>query len=292
MKNLITLISTSLLIGLFSSSLFAAGQQTLSINKLTENVFSIFLQGYTSLIVIGDEKVLITDTANPYRASILKQEIKKLTTKPVGYIVLTHEHFDHTGGTKVFEKAHVVIQQNALQLNTLDPLDLFPDNVDITFDKDLTLDMGTTKVTLLHMGIADGIANTLVSLPTEKIVLTADLYVDQGLSKGAFLTDTNLLGNRKILNQIADWDLNYSLTTHAATTDPAVMRAVAQFYNDLYDQVMPMIFKTLKQNPAALVPTVMQFSEDLKMPAYRNWNNYQDLNDFSRKMAFAIIHGG
>lgn len=251
-----------------------------------------FLQGYTSLVVIGDDEVLITDTANPYRANILKQEIAKLTTKPVGYIVLTHEHFDHTGGTNVFQDAQIVVQKNALQFMTLDPLDLFPDEVHMTFDRDLMIDMGTTKVSLLHMGIADGIANTLISLPKEKIVLTADLYVDKGLSKGAFLTDTNLLGNRKILNQIADWDLNYSLTTHAATTDPAVMRAVTQFYNDLYDQVMSEIIKTLRTNPAMLVPNVMAFSDNLTMPAYQTWNNYQDLDDFALKMAFAIIHGG
>ena len=40
----------------------------------------------------------------------------KITSKPVGKIVLTHEHFDHTGGTEIFSKAEIIAQKNVKNL--------------------------------------------------------------------------------------------------------------------------------------------------------------------------------
>ena len=69
-------------------------------------------------------------------------EIAKLTEKPVGKIVLSHEHFDHTGGTEVFQGAEIIAQENVNGVSDLDPLGMFPDKVDQTFETELDIDMG------------------------------------------------------------------------------------------------------------------------------------------------------
>ncbi|MEC8205040.1 MAG: MBL fold metallo-hydrolase, partial [Pseudomonadota bacterium] len=53
----------------------------------------------------------------------LKAEIEKLTDLPVTHIVLTHEHFDHIGGTDSFPDAEIVAQDNIHAVLPLDPLD-------------------------------------------------------------------------------------------------------------------------------------------------------------------------
>jgi cyclase len=54
-------------------------------------------------IVIGDDGVVVIDTLTTEEsARHLRQEIRKLTTLPVKFVVNTHYHGDHVGGNRVF----------------------------------------------------------------------------------------------------------------------------------------------------------------------------------------------
>lgn len=288
MHILLKLVLFPALLASFSVNISA--QEVLK--KLAENVYSAHLFGYTSLVVIGNEGVLITDTANTFRAKKLKAEIGKLTDKPVTRVVLTHEHFDHTGGTDVFKEARVIAQSNARSFINLDPLDKFPDQLDLTYDENLTIQLGTTNLELKHFGAADGVAMSVVYLPAEKIALSADLYSDKTLTAGLFLTDTNQLGVRRILNEMVSWDLKHAVNVHSDSTQLTPLIEAATFYNDLYNQIFPLMGDILKTSPSHRMSKVLAVSEDIKMPVYKGWKNYDSLNVHAQKMIFAMMHGG
>ena len=269
----------------------AAHAQEVNVNKLTDDVYAIHFVGYTSLVVIGQEDVLITDTAGAFRAGVLAEEIAKITDKPVGKIVLTHEHFDHTAGTEVFADAMIIAQERASAVADHDPLGMFPDKIDVTYDTNLDIDMGTTLVRLHNFGAADGVAGSVVQLPNEKIVATSDMYIDFGLVPGMFLTDTNLLGNRKVLNEIATWDVEHAVNAHSTSTDPAPLVEMAGFLNDLYDAVQPQIIEFFNDR-RNLSANIVKLSDSMEMPEYQDWPNYSDLSDYVFKMSFALMHGG
>lgn len=262
------------------------------VKELGENVYMVSLLHYTSLVVVGEDDVLITDTANPYRAKLLKAEIKKLTDKSVKKIVLSHEHFDHVGGTEIFPEAEIIAQANIREYEGLDPLNLVPDVIDQTFERYMSIDMGTTKVELHHLFAADGIATAIVYLPQEKVVLSADMYVDEGLGGGVFLTDTNLLGVRKVLNIILSWDVKYAINVHSSLASLAPLRRTASFLDDLYNVVLAKVKNVNDTDPSMLVPSILKLSTQLKMPKYQNWDNYNDLPIYVQKMGFSIVHGG
>lgn len=72
-----------------------------------------------SLAVIGDDAVLVVDTTNaPSNARAVLAEIRKVTQKPVRYIVHTHWHYDHIMGDTVFADAFspldVIVHANTL----------------------------------------------------------------------------------------------------------------------------------------------------------------------------------
>lgn len=279
-------------LGLFYKPISSDAQDAPVVQKLTDNVYSVFSVFYTSIVVIGEKGVLINDPANAYRAGILKMEIAKLTDKPVTHIVLTHEHFDHTGGTEVFEGAQIIAQRNVEAVFGFDPLGSAPDKVDVLFENEHVLDMGTTRVDLRFLGAGDGVATTVMYLPAEQIVVTADLYDDGKLTPGAFLDDKNMLGTRAILNDVATWDLKHAVNAHSTGTDPAILRANAIYYNDLYEAVYPKVMETAKTNPAGLWELPGTLSKSVRLPKYENWGNYDELPHHVRRMVLAIIHGG
>jgi glyoxylase-like metal-dependent hydrolase (beta-lactamase superfamily II) len=59
-----------------------------------------------STVVIGEEAVLVVDTGHhPELSRRMTEEIRRLTPKPVKYVVTTHWHNDHVGGNAVFAEA-------------------------------------------------------------------------------------------------------------------------------------------------------------------------------------------
>src|SRR4051812_47971774 len=62
--------------------------------------------GSNAGFVIGDDGVLVVDAFfSPDAARTLVAEIRRLTPKPIRYVVNTHYHADHTGGDQVLREA-------------------------------------------------------------------------------------------------------------------------------------------------------------------------------------------
>jgi len=58
-------------------------------------------------VVIGEDAALVVDTGQfPSLAERMVADIRKLTNKPVRYVVNTHWHFDHVWGNGVFRNAY------------------------------------------------------------------------------------------------------------------------------------------------------------------------------------------
>src|SRR6516225_6365202 len=59
--------------------------------------------GSNNVVVVNDTDVLIVDTGtSPAAARAFVEDIKKLTDKPIRYVVNTHWHYDHTAGNQIF----------------------------------------------------------------------------------------------------------------------------------------------------------------------------------------------
>ena len=76
--------------------------------QLADNVYMMSEGHYVSLVVVGEDGVLITDPSFTPRTASMKKAIAEITDKPVTGIVLSHEHYDHVGGTEVFPGAQAI----------------------------------------------------------------------------------------------------------------------------------------------------------------------------------------
>ena len=85
-------------------------QKAYEVVKLSDGVYAFVwkdpienLIESNSLFVINDHDVLVVDTGMvPSTARVMAAELRKLTDRPVRYVVTTHWHDDHHGGNEVY----------------------------------------------------------------------------------------------------------------------------------------------------------------------------------------------
>lgn len=88
-----------------------AAEQAFEVKPVADGVYAAIAPGAydgrcNSAIVLLDDGVLVVDThLVPAQARLLIAEIKKLTDKPVKYVLNTHPHGDHFQGNQAFRDA-------------------------------------------------------------------------------------------------------------------------------------------------------------------------------------------
>ena len=264
-----------------------------STRQLADGVYMIDYLGYVSIAVVSGEDVLLTDPANDIRAAAVRDEVAMITDNPVTVIVLTHEHFDHAGGTSFFADADIVCQANCAAVFALDPFGAVPDEVDITFDRFLSLEVGGKQVELHSFGPADGEATTVVYLPDEMILYTADLYKPRGFVDGIWMGDVSYPGVRKVLDTVAEWPMEYAVNAHSAETDPEYLRESAGMVGALYDAVYAELSGPVANSDyPALLGLLETLPDSLSLEEYAEWDGYDEhFPAHVRQMIMGMFHG-
>lgn len=96
----------------------AADFGKVSSHKVAEGVYLFTATPYAdvglsgnSVAIVSDDGVLVFDSnATPETAATVLAEIRKLTSKPVRYLVNSHWHWDHWGGNQTYQAAFPALQ--------------------------------------------------------------------------------------------------------------------------------------------------------------------------------------
>ena len=87
---------------------WASGEELFEIKPVAEGVYAAIAKpsyrvNSNAAIIVLDDGVLVVDThSKPSAARALIEQIKKLTPKPVKYVVNTHFHYDHYQGNEAY----------------------------------------------------------------------------------------------------------------------------------------------------------------------------------------------
>jgi cyclase len=103
-----------LLCALAAAAMIAPAQQNPGNGELRTvpvqgNIYLLTGAGGNITVQIGDQGVLMVDTGLPQGSDKVLAAIRKLSNKPLQYIINTHVHPDHTGGNEVIRKAGATI---------------------------------------------------------------------------------------------------------------------------------------------------------------------------------------
>jgi cyclase len=175
---------------LLSVSFSFAQQQEVApvkLNPISERLYEILGgRGAQGGVYIGDNEVLVID-AKMSKESVDEtiEEIKKLTAKPIKYLVNTHSDGDHINGNRYFPETVIFIAhencRNELYHPTRDgtpsewnKAELEPFIPSLTFRERMDIYLGTKKVELWYFGVGHTTGDIVVYFPEEKTAFIGD----------------------------------------------------------------------------------------------------------------------
>ena len=185
MKNAIVPI----LLVAFSTLAFAQQQapQPVKLNNITGNIYeAINGRGARGGVFIGENGILVIDTKQD-QVSVQQtlDEIRKLSDKPIKYLVNTHSDGDHVMGNQFLPPGITIIAHANCRKDFFllkrdgSPSDwskpeLLPFVPSITFYDRMDLYLGSKKVELWYFGIGHTTGDAVVYFPEEKTAFIGD----------------------------------------------------------------------------------------------------------------------
>lgn len=167
--------------------------------RLSEHCWGYTAEGDPNTgVIITDESVLIVDTlATPVMAGRLIAEIRRLTDKPIKYVVLSHYHAVRVLGAAAYRGQglqEIIASQGTYELivergaqDMQSEYERFPrlfqafESIPgltwptLVFRESLTLWMGGLEVRVLHPGAGHTRGDTVVWVPSESVLFSGDL---------------------------------------------------------------------------------------------------------------------
>ena len=224
--------------------------------ELEAGVFARLHEGLTNAgIIIGDDSVLVIDSLRvPSFARDLIQDVKTITEKPIGFVIDTHSHWDHSWGNEEFPEATIIGHKNCYAemidmewneewrkkvVSSNDPwseegnlVNITPPNM--TFETSMQLYFGGREIDLKYFGRAHTSGDIYIHLPKEKIVFTGDVAQDGGVP---YLGDCYPADWPETDNQLASLPIERFMSGHGPIGDHNALVEAKDFIHTLVDSV-------------------------------------------------------
>jgi glyoxylase-like metal-dependent hydrolase (beta-lactamase superfamily II) len=168
----------------------------------------IFRNGFhQSMFIVTPDGVIATDPigyGRPTGGADYIAEIRKVTDKPIKYLIYSHHHYDHIAGGKAFKDAGATIIAHRRAKERLeklqDPATPLPDM--LVEDDGYVLRFGGKIVELSYVGLNHSDSTLVMRLPQDELIFLVDL-VPVGTFPGLGMIDFHPLEAMESLKKIA-----------------------------------------------------------------------------------------
>ena len=241
----------------------------------TENVY-IFRNGnHQAMFVVTSEGVIATDPVaygRPEGGKLYVEEIRKVSDKPIKYLIYSHHHYDHIAGGQPFKDAGARIVSHKRTKERLemikDPHTPLPDE---TFDRRRTLKLGGTVLELSYHGLNHSDSTIVMRLPKEKLIFIVDTF-PVGAFPGRGMIDFYPLEAEKFAQEVLKMDWERMIPGHPGQPNDRLGTK-----KDVEDQL------TLWRDASEAVKVAARegkcwdgVEKEMKLPKYESWPGYQN----------------
>jgi glyoxylase-like metal-dependent hydrolase (beta-lactamase superfamily II) len=178
----------------------------------TDGVYVFRNGNHQAMFIVTRDGVIATDPVGygrPTGGQDYVNEIRKVTDKPIKYVIYSHHHFDHVAGGKALKDAgatFVAHRRAKERLEVLkDPHTVVPDEA--VPDSGRTITLGGTQVELTYHGLNHSDSTLVMRLPKERIVFIVDT-IPVASVPGRGMIDFHPLEAEVFIKQVLamDWD--------------------------------------------------------------------------------------
>jgi glyoxylase-like metal-dependent hydrolase (beta-lactamase superfamily II) len=264
---------------------FVAAQQKeappVRLKMISHNLYEV-LDGAGSRggAYIGDKTVLLID-AKMDRKSVEQTiaEIRKLTDRPIQYLVNTHSDGDHVQGNRYFPKSVIFVAQENCRKEFFLPgrdgkpsewnrSELAPFIPSITFRDRLDLYLGSKNVQIHYFGVGHTTGDAVVYFPDEKTAFLGDqIFVTRPQLIHSYKGGNSLEHVKTLSRMLANLDAENFCSGHEEILDRAAVRAHIEEMTKMQARVAALkkqgkdldsIRHEFKENEARLVESMYQ----------------------------------
>jgi glyoxylase-like metal-dependent hydrolase (beta-lactamase superfamily II) len=206
-------LGVAALTGLPAWSQTATPPPTFATTKVegTDNVYIFRYLNHQSMFVVTSAGVIVTDPIGYVKreaSQVYLDEIRKVTSQPVKYVIYSHHHYDHIAGGKPFKDAGATFIAHKRAKDRLaalkDPYTVLPDE---TLERKKTITLGDTAVEISYVGLNHSDTTLVVRLPKEKILFAVD-FIQVGTWPGRGMIDSYPIEWEDSLKKVLalDWE--------------------------------------------------------------------------------------
>jgi len=239
----------------------------------TEGVYIFRNVGHQAMFVVTSDGVIVTDPVaygRPTGGQAYLNEIRKITDKPIRYVIYSHHHYDHIAGGRVFKDAGAIFvahRQAWKRLHELkDPHTVLPD--ESVGDGGRVITLGGTRLELTYHGLNHSDSTLVMRLPKEKIIFVVDT-LPVGTFPGRGMIDFHPFETENFMKQVLAMDWERLIPGHPGPGDRLGTK------KDVQDQL------TLLQDASAEMKKLAQegkcwdtAEKEFKLPKYENMPGY------------------
>ena len=239
----------------------------------TDNVYVFRYGNHQAMFVVTGDGVIATDPigyGRPQAVLTYLDEIRKVTSQPVKYVVYSHHHFDHIAGGKPFKDAGAkfVAHRRAWERLTAiqDPHTVIPDEL---VTDHATIRLGNTALELTYLGLNHSDSTIVMRLPREKILFAVD-FLPVGVVPGRGMIDFYPLEAEESIRKVLAMDWERMIPGH-----PGQPGGRLGTKKDVQDQLDFLQHASEAVKVAAREGKCWDGVEKgLKLPKYENWPGY------------------
>lgn len=239
----------------------------------TDGVYVFRNGNHQAMFVVTSAGVIATDPVaygKPFGGQQYVDEIRKVTDKPIKYVIYSHHHYDHIAGGRALKEAgatfiaHRKAKERLAKL--MDPHTVIPDEV--VGDKGRTITLGNTVLELSYHGLNHSDSTLVMRLPKEKIIFIVDT-IPVGAVPGRGMIDFHPLETEAFIGKVLKMDWERMIPGHPGPNDrlgtKEDARAQLKFLQDASAAM-----KLLAQDGKCWDTAEKEF----KLPQYESWPGY------------------
>jgi glyoxylase-like metal-dependent hydrolase (beta-lactamase superfamily II) len=183
--------------------------------RLADDFYTLEGQGGTISALVGPDGVLLVDSQFAPLTDKLVAALRKISDKPIRFLVDTHVHGDHVGGNENFARlGATVFSRDALRRRLEHPnpaADGTPGKPApalalpvVTYDSATTIHLDGEEVLLVPVVRAHTDGDTVVVFPHHDIVAVGDIFRSVGYPFVDVANGGSLAGELQALSEVAD----------------------------------------------------------------------------------------